>query len=535
MRPIALLLLAIAAAAHGQATLIDQLFERHVRVKSAVGPGVLHLLYERKADPQAPPSSCYRRLVAGAGWLTEEQLHGGHRCAAFLADTLYVFRRAGYSVYRTTNWKAQAVFATAGPPAKHESEWETRAWPLGWPPATACAMGGELWVFGVEASEGGERIRAAAIAPGAKEAPGSGPRLLGNPLTTPARPSDLSVLADGKAALVFWHQPAAGREGNELWHASFDGAGWGPARSVPLPYPNSDYAVARHEGATWLVCKARGQRIKESRPLLVMTLADGKWGEPAPVPGAVDSLWLDWTLDIDAASFDGSLLVFRACMDRVVAHRWSGGTWREPEVPLELSPWPTYLFWWLLANIAASLVLLPVVGWAALRVRTRPRPRVHAFGTQVCAATWARRVAAQLVDILVGLLLCSGVLRWLETSDAEAAAPGAEGILATVALCSSVLFGYFVLSEGLTGQSFGKLLLRIVVVGRDGRRPSVGSILMRNALRPWPFLVPTAYLVGSLILLLTPANQRLGDLLAGTLVVDMPPPAAASPWPAGDG
>lgn len=521
--PIFLLLLAAAGIARGQATIIDQLFLRHVRVKATVGGGVLHLLYERKADPQAAPTSCYKRLVPGQGWLGEEYLHGGHSCVAFFDNALYVFRRTNYSVYRAGDWTASTVF---GPADSLEGggggEWHTNAWPFEWPPQAACTVGDELWAFGVEAAEGTRRIRAATIGPAAKPTASPGPKLIGEPLATKEPPSDLSAIADGSAALVFWHQDAAGREGNELWHASFDGSGWTPPQAVPAPYPACDYAAARHQNTLWLVFRARGERIKGSRPLVAASLADGHWRPPAEVPGARDPQ-LDWTLDIDAVSFDGALLVFRACMDRVVSHRFAEGAWGAPEVLIELSPWPTYVFWWLMGNVVLCLILLPVVGWAALRARAKPRVALRAFGTEVPMASWARRVAAQLVDILVGLLLASGALRWLEAPEA---ATGADGVLGTLGLCASLFFSYYVLSEGLTGQSFGKLLLRIAVVGRDGRRPAVGSTIIRNLLRPWPFLCPTAYLAGSLILLLTPANQRLGDLLADTFVVELPPPPA---------
>lgn len=524
---VALLALAGATCARAQPSLVDQIFERHVRVKSAAGAGVLHLLYERKADPQAPPTSCYRRYTPAKGWLAEERLHGGHQCVAFFDDSLYVFRRTNYSIYRAKDWQAPLLFSASGGAEGQGTRWETLAWPLPWPPQAACLVGGELWVFGVESAEGADSIRVARLRPPANGGESSGPVPLGKALASPAPPSDLSALAGEKSAKVFWHQPALGAAGNELWSASFGGAEWSAARSVPAPYPNSDYAVAEHEGDTWLVCKARGERIKMRLPLLTLIEAQGEWGAPATVPGATDPR-LDWTLDIEAISFDGSLFVFRACMDRVVAHQWSEGQWREPETLFQLSPWPTYLFWWLLANVGLSLLLLPVVGWTALRVRGRPRASLHAFGQELHMATWTRRVAAQLVDILVALLLCSAALPWLGAGEAESAAAG-EGILGVVALCSAVFFAYFVISEGVMGQSLGKLLLRIMVVGRDGRRPSVASIVARNLLRPWPFVVPVAYLVGSLFLLLTPSQQRLGDLLARTYVVDLPLlPASAS-------
>ena len=73
--------------------------------KAAVGGGVLHMLYQRKADPQAPPASCYRRYVPGRGWLGEERFSGAHRCVAFFDDALYVFRDDNYSIYRARDWR----------------------------------------------------------------------------------------------------------------------------------------------------------------------------------------------------------------------------------------------------------------------------------------------------------------------------------------------------------------------------------------------------------------------------------------------
>ncbi len=254
-----------------------------------------------------------------------------------------------------------------------------------------------------------------------------------------------------------------------------------------------------------------------------LTLTGGQWSTPTPIPVATDRRWLDWTLDIDTISFGGSLFVFRACMDRLVAHQWTAGQWREPETLLQLSPWPTYLFWWLLGNVALSFVLLPVVGWAAFRVRARPQGILRVSGTEIRVATWTRRVAAQLVDFLIALLLCSAVLGWVRLGDG-AGDTEASSLVASLSICSSIFFAYFVLSEGLSGQSFGKLLLGILVVRADGRRAAFGRIILRNLLRPWPFLVPAAYLVGSLCVLLTRTGQRIGDLLGGTAVVDAPPP-----------
>lgn len=72
--------------------------------------------------------------------------------------------------------------------------------------------------------------------------------------------------------------------------------------------------------------------------------------------------------------------------------------------------------------------------------------------------------------------------------------------------------------EYLFGATWGKLVAGLRVIGRDGSRPSLAAILVRNVLRPvdyWPFF----YLLGIVAAALSPQRQRLGDRVAHTLVV----------------
>jgi uncharacterized RDD family membrane protein YckC len=68
------------------------------------------------------------------------------------------------------------------------------------------------------------------------------------------------------------------------------------------------------------------------------------------------------------------------------------------------------------------------------------------------------------------------------------------------------------------GRSVGKRALRIRVVRQDGTAVGVLESAVRNLLRVVDFL-PVAYAGGVLCLLLTQRHQRLGDLLAGTVLV----------------
>ena len=77
--------------------------------------------------------------------------------------------------------------------------------------------------------------------------------------------------------------------------------------------------------------------------------------------------------------------------------------------------------------------------------------------------------------------------------------------------------GYYVLFEGTTGQTPGKRLFGLMVLGRDGSRCTLRAAAIRTVLRA----VDGAafYLVGAGIAVLTDGDRRLGDVAAGTQVV----------------
>jgi uncharacterized RDD family membrane protein YckC len=91
-----------------------------------------------------------------------------------------------------------------------------------------------------------------------------------------------------------------------------------------------------------------------------------------------------------------------------------------------------------------------------------------------------------------------------------------------------VLLYYFVL-EAAIGQTVGKLLLGLRVVGTDGSRPSLVAIAVRTLLRVVDWL-PFLYLIGFIAMLATGSRrQRLGDLAARTSLARAQPMAHRSP------
>lgn len=77
--------------------------------------------------------------------------------------------------------------------------------------------------------------------------------------------------------------------------------------------------------------------------------------------------------------------------------------------------------------------------------------------------------------------------------------------------------GYFVILEGLFGQTVGKRAAGIVVVSRDGSPITFRQSLVRNLLRAVDGVLN--YAVGLVVMLLSDDRQRIGDLAADTLVV----------------
>jgi uncharacterized RDD family membrane protein YckC len=122
------------------------------------------------------------------------------------------------------------------------------------------------------------------------------------------------------------------------------------------------------------------------------------------------------------------------------------------------------------------------------------------------------RCLAGLIDgcgvavlLILWVLLCSVLATWVS---------GAWGLAAGVAGIFLIEWGYFAGMEIATGgRTLGKMALRLRVVSAEGAEAGAGSLLLRNLVRDFD------YLVGVPLMAVDPLARRLGDRLAGTLVV----------------
>jgi uncharacterized RDD family membrane protein YckC len=80
----------------------------------------------------------------------------------------------------------------------------------------------------------------------------------------------------------------------------------------------------------------------------------------------------------------------------------------------------------------------------------------------------------------------------------------------------AVYIGYFVVFETLWhGQTPGKRYAKIRVIREDGRNVGLQQSILRSLLRP----IDDLFCVGLLLVLFTAQEKRLGDLVAGTIVI----------------
>jgi uncharacterized RDD family membrane protein YckC len=83
-----------------------------------------------------------------------------------------------------------------------------------------------------------------------------------------------------------------------------------------------------------------------------------------------------------------------------------------------------------------------------------------------------------------------------------------------------IMTGYFALFEWVwNGQTPGKRLLKLRVIREDGRPISFWEASVRNLLRTFDMMPAPFYSIGLISVFLTTRDQRVGDMVAGTVVV----------------
>ena len=146
------------------------------------------------------------------------------------------------------------------------------------------------------------------------------------------------------------------------------------------------------------------------------------------------------------------------------------------------------------------------------------------------------RLGAALLDIVIQIVVFLAVALALTLAGNRLSADLEIFVLGMASLLIAlVILGYHIVFETLNGgRTPGKAAFGVRVTMVDGRPVTLTAVTLRTLLRLVDFL-PALYLAGATSIIATARNQRLGDLVANTVVVRyrtavVPVPAHALKW-----
>jgi uncharacterized RDD family membrane protein YckC len=152
------------------------------------------------------------------------------------------------------------------------------------------------------------------------------------------------------------------------------------------------------------------------------------------------------------------------------------------------------------------------------------------------AGIGSRFLAVAVDTLLQAGLWLSGILLMTATPVVATRLFRAIGPAIALLLVFCIYWGYFAFFECVwSGRTPGKRVARIRVIKDTGRTINVYEAAARNVLRTIDFL-PIFYGVGIVVMMLNRHSRRIGDYVAGTVVVHDRPGARVQPaWHAAIG
>lgn len=134
-------------------------------------------------------------------------------------------------------------------------------------------------------------------------------------------------------------------------------------------------------------------------------------------------------------------------------------------------------------------------------------------------AGFGTRIFAALLDVLFIVLGLVAILVVLLIISATGGDLGNWGAAVAIVSAFVLLWGYPIFFEILwRGQTPGKRLLRMRVIREGGYALTPPVVIVRNLLRVADFL-PAMYFLGLAVMVLNRRYKRIGDWVAGTLVI----------------
>jgi uncharacterized RDD family membrane protein YckC len=152
-------------------------------------------------------------------------------------------------------------------------------------------------------------------------------------------------------------------------------------------------------------------------------------------------------------------------------------------------------------------------------------------------AGFASRILAALIDVAIMAGIYLAVL--IAVAIVLRGADESTSLTIAVVLIFALIFAYPIVFEtALRGRTPGKAAVRLRAVSADGAPIGIRQATLRSMGGVVDKLLPPGGITGALFVLGTPRHQRVGDLIAGTIVIRdprqyVPAPALWFPVPYG--
>ena len=124
-----------------------------------------------------------------------------------------------------------------------------------------------------------------------------------------------------------------------------------------------------------------------------------------------------------------------------------------------------------------------------------------------------RRAVAVIIDSIILFVLAYVVAAMTGSTSEEGF--NLTGVAFFITLAISI--GYFVVLEAVMGATLGKKVLGLKVVKQDGSAMDWQASIIRNLLRIIDGFF--GYLLGAIVIWTSKSKQRIGDMVAHTIVV----------------
>lgn len=89
---------------------------------------------------------------------------------------------------------------------------------------------------------------------------------------------------------------------------------------------------------------------------------------------------------------------------------------------------------------------------------------------------------------------------------------------------------FYLLRDVYQGMSPGKIFVGLQVTNDNGDIPGIGSLILRNLIIAIPIISIFTIVIEYLVLRMSAAGRRLGDRMAGTIVIDRHPERSDSTY-----